>query len=134
MKVGLIAKPDFVYPVLVFLRVLSNLLHMPTRVFSPIAVFWCLIYVIAILKDFQIQFQSTDNAHSIHVQLLRSPPRRLFWTLNGRTTHSINVLRSSDISSSTRSSFVRIMNSSISLRLLYNSPHCLSVRSCFTPK
>ena len=129
MKVDFIVQLDYVYSVLIFLHfVIIPVVHVDTCLF----IICCLLVfnLNTIRKEFQIQFQNKNNAHSIYAQRLRSPRRRLFWALNGRATNSFSVLRSFDISLFTKSSFVQIMNSFISLKLLYNPQHCLLVRRC----
>ena len=85
MKVGFIALPDFVYQALVFLHfVVKPIAHVDSCLF--VICCWLACDLNAMRNEFQIQFQNMDNAHSIHVQLLKSPPRRLLdfeWQSNG---------------------------------------------------
>ena len=84
--------------------------------------------------------KSFKSSFKIRTMLIRFMPN--YWDcqredsldFDGRATDNISALLSFDVSSSTRSSFVQIINSSISLKYLYNPPHSLSVRSWFHAK
>ena len=77
----------------------------------------------------QVQFQYRDCTHPAQTKLVGATLRGLFWSSSCRHADSVNVHWNSGSSGLSRSPFVNTVNSSISLKLLYNPPYYLSVWS-----
>ena len=78
----------------------------------------------------ECDIEKVSNAVSIYRLCLPGPNstlgsvvNKIFWTLNSSQMNSFNVLLSSGSSGMARSTFINFMNSSFSLKLLYNPPH-----------
>ena len=78
----------------------------------------------------ECDIEKVSNAVSIYRLCLPGPDStlgsvvsKIFWTLNRSQMNSFNVLLSSGSSGMARSTFINFMNSSFSLKLLYNPPH-----------
>ena len=126
MELGQITEPNIVNPVVLYFHlVIKPTAHFYSGLFILCSQFSCFTWM-----WYGKSLKSSFTLRTVLIQLrpnsweCRQQDFFGFWTADKR---SASILLSSGTSGSARSSFINIMNSSFSLKLLYNPPYCLSV-------